>query len=477
MNAVNREILRLAIPSIVTNVTVPLLGWVDLMIAGHAPSLAPHPSSLIPSGGTGGGLEGAAEFIGAVTLGSMVFNVMYWLFGFLRMSTSGLTAQAFGARDSQRASQLLRQSLLVGGVVSLTLLLLQEPVRQAMFLLMRPSPEVAPMLSAYFHICIWGAPAVLAVYSMTGWFIGMQDTRSPMIVSISQNVINILCSLFFVVVMRMRIEGIALGTLIAQWSGLALAVWLKAKAPGLTQPLQKDGREENLGETESSSLMVSVFIFLRTICLVAVNLWFVAAGSRQGDDILAANALLMTFFTLFSYVLDGFAYAGEALSGRFYGAADRESLRRVVSRLYQWGLLMAALFTLVYLLAGQPLLRLFTGEAEVLQTAARYLPWAVLIPIAGFAAFIADGVCIGTTHTRLMFRATALATLVFFAVAQLPALFPSLSPPVEAGGGLRLPFGVRLGGGFNHFLWLALILYLLLRSIVLTTLWMRKNHK
>ena len=444
MDTINRDILKLAIPCIVTNVTIPLLGWVDLVIAGHAAE---------------GSQFSAAEFIGAVTLGTMVFNVMYWLFGFLRMSTSGLTAQAFGARDGQKASLLLRQSLFLAICISLVILLMQVPIRQLMFFIMHSSSGVWQMVTSYFHICIWGAPAVLAVYSLTGWFIGMQNTRYPMMVSIGQNIINIVCSLFFVFVMKMQIEGIAFGTLIAQWTGLVMALGLKKRMGSLSLIPSREGTLLSslsfLVRGMGGGLRVSRDIFLRTVCLVAVNLWFVSAGARQGDLVLAANALLMIFFTLFSYVSDGFAYAGEALSGRFYGGGEGYRLFNVIRRLYAWGARLAVIFSVVYLVAGVPILSLFTDSTMVLQTADGYLPWALLIPIASFAAFVADGVCIGTTQTRHMLTASALATLVFFAVSTI------------------IPLQLLREGGescANHYLWLALILYLLIRSVVQTVL-------
>ena len=434
------EILRLAIPGIVTNITVPLLGWVDLTLAGRA---------VVADTG-----QSAAQFVGAVALGSMVFNVMYWLLGFLRMSTSGLTAQAYGARDTQRVRLMFGQSMLVAAFLGILLLMLQTPLCWLMHLIMGASDDVWPMVETYFGICIWGAPAVLASYSLTGWFIGMQDTRTPMLVSVSQNVLNIACSLLFVVGLHMQIEGVALGTLIAQWVGALMLAWHAA-------PIHTKGKGMfhfsrftfHSLRSLAPFLRVSRDIFLRTFCLVAVNLWFVSAGARQGDVVLAANALLMTLFTMFSYVLDGFANAGEALCGRYYGkkkVAVQTMLRRVIVRLYQWGIGMAVVFTLVYLVGGSSILRLFTESSDVIKTARSYLVWAELVPFVGFAAFVADGICIGLTRTRLMLLASAVATAEFFMVS------------------MAFPFN-------NHVLWLALILYLLIRGLVQTRRIMLKD--
>ena len=453
MNQWNREILRLAVPSIVTNVTVPLLGLVDLAIVGHI---------------------GNETMIGAIAVGSMIFNVMYWLMGFLRMGTSGMAAQEYGAQQNGAAvpipfwSGVGGRALRLALMISAGMLLLQVPLRWLSLWLMGPSAEVAVLVRAYFNICIWGAPAMLSLYVMTGWFIGMQDTRTPMVVSITQNIINIVASLVLVFGFKMQIEGVALGTLIAQWSGAVMA-W-----ENLPRPLQRRGGPRGLqffikqtfnrkvlpsfggvgggsplggqggGSFSSSSFFHANFdLFLRTICLVAVNLFFTSAGARQGDMLLSVNTLLMTFFTLFSYVMDGFANAGEALCGKYDGSTSPQSLQAVIRHLCRWGWLMVVLFTAVYALGGRGFLGLLTDEASVVDAAMEYLPWALLIPVAGMAAFVYDGIFIGLLKTRGMFVASAIATIVFFGLYF--ALFPVWG---------------------NHALWLALIVYLALRGLV-----------
>ena len=466
MNQWNREILRLAVPSIVTNVTVPLLGLVDLAIVGHI---------------------GNETMIGAIAVGSMIFNVMYWLMGFLRMGTSGMAAQEYGARQNGTAvpipfwSGVGGRALRLALMIAAGMLLLQVPLRWLSLWLMGPSAEVAVLVRAYFNICIWGAPAMLSLYVMTGWFIGMQDTRTPMVVSITQNIINIVASLVLVFGFKMQIEGVALGTLIAQWSGAVMA-WGKAnprrptplssegKRPtpqplpwreGSEMPNQAENQEESQAKrvstplpsreglgggsfSSSSSFFHANFdLFLRTICLVAVNLFFTSAGARQGDMLLSVNTLLMTFFTLFSYVMDGFANAGEALCGKYDGSTSPQSLRAVIRHLFRWGWLMVVLFTAVYALGGRGFLGLLTDEASVVDAAMEFLPWALLIPVAGMAAFVYDGIFIGLLKTRGMLVASAVATIVFFGLYFV--LFP-------------------LWG--NHALWLALIVYLALRGLV-----------
>ena len=424
MNTFDREILRLALPSIVSNVTVPLLGLADVAIVGHI---------------------GDERYIAAIAVGSMIFNVMYWLFAFLRMGTSGLTAQAYGAGRPGLTGAVLRQSLQVALGAGLLIILLQWPLRHVAFWLMGATPDVERLAIPYFNICVWGAPAMLGLYALTGWFVGMQNTRIPMAVAIGQNVVNILASLVFVFVLGMQVEGVALGTVVAQWAGFAGACWTGWKVYGRRGVAKPCGDDDRL--SASKFFHINRDIFLRTLCLVAVNLYFTSAGARQGAMMLAVNTLMMQLYLLFSYFLDGFAYAGEALAGRYYGAGDGDSLRRVVRHLFGWGGLMVVLFTLLYWLGGNTFLHLLTSDATVVQAAADYYGWALLIPLCGMAAFVWDGIYIGITATRGMLLACFVASLVFF------ALWFLLGP---------------VWG--NHGLWVALLAYLFARGVVQTAL-------
>jgi len=385
----DQQILKIALPAIVTNITVPLLGLVDTAIVGHM---------------------GSAAYIGAVAVGSMIFNLVYWVFGFLRMGTSGMTAQARGRRDFSEVTRLLVRSGWVSLSIALLIVVLQWPVREGMLWFIGPSDDVRPLAVAYFNIVVWGAPAMLGLYSLSGWFIGMQNTRIPMFVSIMQNVVNILASLTFVYGMGMKVEGVALGTVVAQYAGCLVALWF------LWRYYRKVLRLR--GQSSHLSPLISYFssnrdIFLRTLCLVAVNLYFTSAGARQGATILAVNTLLMQLYLLFSYILDGFAFAGEALGGKYWGAKDMDAYNDVVRRLFGWGALMTILFTVVYVIGGTPFLRLLTDEPQVVEASQTYVWWAYLIPAAGVAAFIWDGLFIGTTQTRGMLVSSAVAALVF----------------------------------------------------------------
>ncbi|MBR7126737.1 MAG: MATE family efflux transporter [Prevotella sp.] len=433
----NRDILRLAIPSIISNITVPLLGIVDVAIVGHI---------------------GDENYIGAIAIGSMIFNVIYWLFGFLRMGTSGFTSQAFGAGNTQATAYVLRKMLVLSFGVAAAFVLFQLPIRHLAFLLMGVNNDIHPLVATYYNIVVWGAPATLGLYVLTGWLVGMQNTRVPMWVSIAQNIINIAASALLVFAFHMGIAGVAIGTLVAQWAGFVMSLlslrscyaneWHTALSNTITKL-----------QSHTEIFTISFFsanrdIFLRTLCLVSVNLFFTAAGSRQGAMMLSVNTLLMTFFTLFSYIMDGFAYAGEALAGRYFGARDTASLNRLAQRLMHWGMALSVAFSLVYLLAGEAILGLLTDKQPVVVAAADYRLWAVMVPLTGFAAFVFDGIFIGITATRAMFMSCFVGAIAFFLIYY--SLF---------------------GEWHNHALWLALNIYLALRGVVLAVVFMRGNKQ
>lgn len=422
----DRQILQIALPSIVSNITVPLLGLIDVAIVGHL---------------------GSPAYIGAIAVGGMLFNIIYWIFGFLRMGTSGMTSQAFGKRDLTEVVCLLMRSVGIGLAVAFCLIALQIPIRQGAFLLIHPTDEVRILATLYFHICIWGAPAMLGLYGLTGWFIGMQNSRIPMYIAITQNIVNIIASLSLVYLCGMKVEGVALGTLIAQYAGLFMGLALWWKHYGKLKRFLKVGKNIWQKEAMYRFFQVNRDIFLRTLCLVAVTLFFTSAGASQGEIILAVNTLLMQLFTLFSYVMDGFAYAGEALSGRYIGARNREAFTDTVRHLFGWGVVMAVLFTLVYALGGNAFLGLLTDDKEVIAAADTYFYWALAVPAVGIAAFIWDGIFIGATATRGMLLSMATAAASFF------VLYYGLHPVLA-----------------NHALWLAFLTYLLMRGVMQTGL-------
>lgn len=421
----NKRILQLAIPSILSNITVPLLGLIDVAIVGHL---------------------GAASYIGAIAVGGMLFTVIYWVFGFLRMGTSGMTAQAFGRRDLDEVTRVLLRSVGVGFLISLGLLLLQYPIRTIAFNLLDTSPEVERLATVYFNICIWGAPAVLGLYGFAGWFIGMQNSRFPLFIAITQNMVNIVASLCFVFLLDMKVEGVALGTLLAQYAGLfmALLLWLRYYKRLKAHIILKEIWQK---EAVHRFFRLNSDIFFRTLCLVAVTTFFTSTGARQGDVVLAVNTLLMQLFTLFSYIMDGFAYAGEALVGRYIGGGNQASLNKTVRQLFVWGAGLSFLFTVLYAVGGQGFLGLLTSDTVVIAEADSYFYWVLAVPLAGFAAFLWDGVFIGATATRQMLYSMLVASGSFFLIWY--ACCDTLG---------------------NHALWLAFLVYLSLRGVMQSVL-------
>lgn len=419
MNKTNKEILHIAIPAIISNITVPLLGLIDVAITGHL---------------------GNVSYIGAIAIGGMLFNMIYWIFGFLRMGTGGMTSQAFGSKNEMECRNILFRSMAVSLAMATTLILLQLPISKTAFALIDSSDEVKLYASEYFHICIWGAPAVLGLYSFTGWFIGMQNSRYPMFIAIAQNIINIAASLLFVLGMGMKIEGVAYGTLIAQYAGLLMALFLAKKY--VKKPIRSISARNIFNRKSMSDFFkVNRDIFFRTLCIVAVTVFFTSSGAGYGDTILAVNTLLMQMFTIFSYIMDGFAYAGEAIVGKYVGSRNYFLLRKTIKHLISWGIVIAVFFTLLYGIGGKDFLTLLTSETKVIDNSSEYYYWVLAIPFAGFMAFILDGICIGATATGIMLRSIFVASVVFFAT-----------------------FYAMNGTLGNHSLWLSFITYLSVRG-------------
>ena len=416
----NKEILRLALPNIITNVTVPLLAMADTAIAGHLPS---------------------ALYIGAVSAAGVIFNFMYWNFSFLRMGTSGFTAQAFGASDEKECVNILLRALFTAFAAGIILTVLGGFIFKAAFFFLRASPETQSFAGEYFFVYIWAAPFALAMFALMGWFTGMQNAKAPMITAISANIVNIAASLLFVFVFDMKIKGIALGSLTAQIFAFFLAVFIWFKRYGA---LKKYVSAEFL---KSASAFAAFFkvnrdIFLRSFALIAVTVFFTSVSARSGDVLLAANSLLMQFFILFSYIMDGFAFAAEALSGKYFGARDYSKLGLIIRRIFLWGVVLAFIFTALYSVFSGEILSLLTDKPQIVSAALKYKAWAVLVPLAGFAAFLWDGVFVGITASKQMRNAMLCAaagffTLYFFLVS-------------------------RLG---NNALWLAFTSYLALRGL------------
>ncbi len=387
----NKEILRLAIPNIITNITVPLLGMVDTAIAGHLNS---------------------ELYIGAIALAATIFNFIYWNFGFLRMGTSGFTAQAYGATNRKEMMDILIRSLIVAFSIAFLILLFRKLILGLAFHFVEGSNELRLYVSYYFNIYIWAAPAVLGMYAVTGWFIGMQDARTPMFISISANLVNIGVSLCLVMAFNLQIKGVAIGSLTAQWFAFLISLFIWNKKYGFLKPFLHFGSWPSVRSFQPF-FKVNTDIFLRSLALVSVTTFFTYASSRPGELTLAANALLMQFFILFSYMMDGFAYAAEALTGRFTGAKKSGQLRVLVKKLFLSGIVLSLLFTCIYGIFADPILRLLTDKENVIAIAREYKYWVLLFPAAGFAAFLWDGIYIGMTASRQMRNSMFVAVIVF----------------------------------------------------------------
>lgn len=419
MKPIDRKILALALPSIVSNITVPLLGLVDIAIVGHL---------------------GASYYIGAIAVGTTMFSLVYWVFGFLRMGTSGLTAQAYGNGDTRETTLIFQRSLGVAGLIGLLLVCLHPLLARLMLVLVPCSPEVGASARLYFSILIWGAPAVLCLYGFYGWFIGMQKSIYTMWIAIIQNIINIAVSATLVFGFDLKVRGVACGTLSAQYLSLVLAtcIWLGRYRRLLPFFSRKAAFKRDKVIT---FFHVNGDIFFRTLCIVGVNFFFTAAGAGEGTTLLAVNTLLMQFYLMYSYIIDGYAYAAEAIVGAAIGAGDKPYTRFSIRALLKWAFGVTLLFTFAYGAFGKELLHLLTDDGDVIAASNGYFYWVLLIPLAGFSAFLWDGVLVGAVKSRAMLLATLGATTLFFLT------YFSTQPYLQ-----------------NHALWLSFIVYLFMRG-------------
>lgn len=422
----HKSILKIAVPSVLSNITVPLLSFVDIAIVGHF---------------------GGASYVAAIAVATAITNTIYWAFGFLRMGTTGITSQAYGKNSKRGIKASLLKSLVISLVIGLLLLVLGKFLFNVLLTIMHTNESVHGLAEEYFNICIWGAVPTLMLYSLNGWFIGMQNSKSPMYVAISQNIINIVLSLFFVYVLKAGISGVALGTVISQFCAVAMSVLILKKSYGeyikqlLLTPI---GRVSEWKEFFS----VNTSIFFRTLCLISVSLFFISYGSSKGEVVLAANTLLMQFFVIFSYFIDGFAFAAEAIVGKNIGAKDKEGVKNSVKALFTWGGALSLLFTVTYIIGNEFIINILTNDKETIHMAWTFSTWACVIPVISFSAFLWDGIFIGATATFQMFISMFIATTVFFVTYNL----------------LYTAYG-------NQSLWFAFILYLFSRGVVQTLQW------
>jgi MATE family multidrug resistance protein len=415
------RVFRIAMPIVLSNATIPLLGAVDTAVIGQLGQAAP---------------------IGAVGLGAVILATLYWILGFLRMSTSGLAAQAHGAGDLPERSATLLRALMIAAAMGLAMIALQSLFFAAAFRIAPASPQVEDLTRAYLSIRIWGAPATLAIYALTGWLVGVERTRGILILQIWQNGLNIVLSVWFVLGLGWGVPGVAAATLIAEITGLALGLWLARDAFG---PVLKPA----LARLRNAAALRAMFtasrdIMLRSVILQLSFTAFVFIGARFGDTTLAANQILLQFLSIMAYALDGFAFAAESLVGQAIGQRSRKALQQAARLCMQWGYGGALVLALVFAVAGGPLIDLMTTAPDVRDTARDYLPWLIAAPLIGAACWIYDGIFIGALMTGAMVRAAVQVSVIY-----VPALL----------------ILVPLWG--NHGLWAALMLMNLARGVTL----------
>ena len=405
---------------ILSNISVPLLGMVDTAVTGHLDD---------------------PVYLGAVAIGSALFGFLYVGLNFLRMGTTGIAAQRFGAGDFDGIRTTLGQALIVANVIAIALIALQLPIGSLAISLMGGDAGVTQYGSEYFLIRIWSAPATLSSYALIGWFIGLQNARVPLMVVIVTNAVNIALDLWFVLGLGMTVDGVALASVIAEYTGLAVAIFFVmrelSRHPGHWLPEKLTGLNHY-----RAFVAINGHLFIRTIALVSTFTFVTAQGARMGGLVLAANAVLMNFQTLLSFALDGLAHAAEALVGKAVGARNDEALRQAVKISLQWSLAFAVGFCAIFWIFGPALIALLTDLPDVRATTLEYLPWLVISPLVSVWSFLYDGVFVGATRAREMRDIMLASAIAVF----LPAWY------------LLQPFG-------NHGLWLAFTLFMASRGI------------
>ena len=403
MKALDREILRIALPSILAGITVPLVGMVDIAVAGHLDG-------------------GAAAFIGGISVGSMLFDLLYWNFYFLRGGTGGLTAQAYGRGDRRECARLLVRSVGLALGIALLVLTIQIPFTKLAFLAIDCTPEVKALALKYFFLLVWAAPATLSLMALRGWFIGMQDSVSSMLTDLVVNGLNIILSIILALGAGswpgLGFAGVAMGTLIAQYASLLFALGIVAVK--YRSVFDGFGSEDLQAAFRGSEIRrffsINTDLFFRSIGITAIYIGFTMISAGYGDLTLAAGAILMKLLMLFSFITDGFAYAGQALVGKYIGMRRQDSTRESVRRVFVWSMAIAGAFLFIYGFGGIPLLRIMTSDSSVVEACRPYLPWLVLMPPLGCAAFAWDGIYEGATASRPMRNAMLGAMVAFFAV-------------------------------------------------------------
>ncbi len=426
----NRRILKLAVPNIISNLSVPLLGMADMAIVGH--------------------IKGASLQIGAVAIGGMIFSFIYMTLSFLRSGTAGLTAQAFGQKNNSEITHIFTRAGILALSLAAFLILMQIPIERLSFWLLKGEQEVESLAQAYFKVRIWAAPATLLLYVFNGWFIGLQNSKVPMYVAVISNLTNILLNYIMVYIFDLGAQGVALGTLLSQYLALLIFVVISwAKYPDYIRFINF---KASINKSKIYRLLaINRDLFIRSVLLFIVLSFFTASSASESTGILAVNSLLFQFFLLFSFFMDGFAYAGEALTGRYIGEKNPQGLQQTVKYLFLWGLMLSIPFTFLYIFANEPILRVLTNDAGIIHLAHRYTFWVCLLPLVSFASFLWDGVFIGATAGKAIRNTMAIAVLLIFA-------------PIYIVLKIQMPV---------HALWLSFTLFMAARGILLT-IWYKR---
>ncbi|MBQ7999328.1 MAG: MATE family efflux transporter [Bacteroidales bacterium] len=388
----NRQVLKLAIPSIFANITVPLVGMVDVAIAGRL---------------------GEAALIGGVAVATMLFDLLYWNMGFLRVGTSGMVAQAYGRRDFEDAMRIFVQGLITSTAIAMLIWAIQFIYVDLAFKFIECSPEVEQLARDYYFIRIWAAPATLSLYVFKGFFIGMQNTVSPMVVDVTVNLVNLASSVFFALYAGMGFSGIAMGTVVAQYVGMLLSVFLMVSNYRRLFKYINLKKSAELGSIKKFFVLNSN-LFVRSICFLFIYTGFTSLSAQYGDVLLAVCTIMMKLMMLFSYFVDGFAYAGEAITGKYIGASDKPMLYKAVKVIFILSIDIGVVSTLAYLFGGEHMVRMLTDNAEVVESSKGFLFWLLIMPVVSCAAFTWDGIFIGATASRAIRNSMIYAVIAFY---------------------------------------------------------------
>lgn len=422
----NGSILKLAIPNIISNITIPLLGLVDMILMGHL---------------------GSSIYIGAIALGGTIFSVLYSFFSFLRAGTTGFTAQAYGSHNGRETIYSLYRSICIAIPIIILILSLQIPIAKVSSFLLDGSDEVKNLAISYFYVRIWAAPANIILYCLNGWFVGMQNTKIPMFIAILINVFNIIFSIVFVILLKQNVTGVALGTVISQYCGLTLAIILlikkyKAYFVKIDKHILFDLVKIKRFFKVNTDLMIRSFLLIISIA------FFTNQSAKLGDNTLAINMIILQSFYIFSYFTDGFAYAGEALVGKYIGSNDSDNLKKVIRLLLIWGFSISIPFTIIYAIFPSTFVKIISNSSEILTEIQPYYIYMIIIPVITFAAFIWDGIYIGATASKAIRNTMLISSILIF----LPAWY-ILTPLYD-----------------NHGLWCSFLCFMIARGIAMTVM-------